>query len=183
MSGGNKLCQLWTLDRIRDERCVEEGECWLWSGGLSGPNKTTPVMHFRGKVIQAYAATWLLSKRAVEVPKGKRLWRTCMDARCVNPKHIMCGTVAEMKTDLQKRGAYVCTLSRKAKITATIRQRHTKLKGGMAEARQIRESDDSEKVLAERHGISISHVNRIRNGHAWRETVGPASIFSMGGRP
>lgn len=99
----------------------------------------------------------------------------CAEAAGLEPKAI--------QADLQKRGAYVCTLSRKAKITATIRQRHTKLKGGMAEARQIRESDDSEKVLAERHGISISHVNRIRNGHAWRETVGPASIFSMGGRP
>lgn len=182
MKGGPKYCQLWTLERLQQERTIEEGDCWLWQGGMSGPGLTTPTMTFRGKVMSTYAAVWLLKTGCEHVPKGMRLWRTCREMRCVNPKHIKFGSTQAMRDDLVKQGAYVCSPSRKARITAAVRSNHAKLKGSMEEARQIRNSNDSEKTLSDRHGISISRVNRIRNGKAWCETVLPtASIFSMGG--
>lgn len=182
MNGGPKVCQIWTLDRIREERVEEEGDCWLWLGALSGPGKTTPLMHFRNRLISAYSAVWLLKTGCEHVPEGMRFWRSCLGYRCVSPKHIKFGTHAQMKSDLAARGAYVCTPSRKAKITSSIRRERSKLKGGMAEAREIRASNDSEKILSERHGISISRIYRIKAGKAWRETVLPtASIFNMGG--
>lgn len=179
---GPKVCQHWTLERIRDERCVEEGACWLWSGGMGGPQKDTPNMHFRGKVQAAYVVTWLLLKERDSVPPGLSLWRGCRDKRCINPTHIKSGSMAEKMADLASKGAYVCSPSRKARITASIRKTGAKLARGMNEAREIRASELSDAELSERHGISISRVNRIRNGKAWCETVIPqASIFSMGG--
>jgi hypothetical protein len=178
---GPKVCQHWTLERIRDERCVEEGACWIWSGGMSGPGKDTPQMHWRGKVTPAYIVTWLLLKDRDSVPPGLSLWRGCRDKHCINPAHIKSGTKAEMRADLAAKGAYTCTPSRKARITATIRRTSSKIRG-MDEAREIRASDLSEAALSARHGISVSRINRIRNGKAWCETVIPqASIFSMGG--
>lgn len=180
--GGPKYCQLWTLERLLQERAVEEGDCWLWQGGMSGPSLTTPTMQFRGKIMATYAAVWLLKTGCEHVPSGMRLWRTCGEMRCISPKHIKLGTKEQMRASLTSRGAYKFSPSRKAAVTARARANpNTKLKGGMDEARQIRNSTDSEKVLAARHGISISRVNRIRNGKAWCETVLPtASIFNMG---
>lgn len=177
-----RFCELWTLERLRDERCVEEGECWLWAGGMSGPGKTTPNMHFRGRVVPAYSAAWLLKTGCEHVPKGMRLWRTCMDHRCIAPKHIKLGTHADMKADLAARGAYVCSPTRKAKITATSRRTRAKLKGGLDAAREIRASEKNDSELAAEHGMCRSRIKQIRDGKAWRETVLPgASIFSMGG--
>ena len=180
--GGLQVCQHWTLERILDERCVEEGACWLWTGGMGGPGKDTPNMHWRGKVTPAYIVTWLLIKDRDSVPPGLSLWRGCRDKRCINPTHIKSGTKADKHADLASKGSYVCTPSRKARITATIRRTSSKLSGGMEAAREIRASELTETALAEIHGLSVSRISRIRNGKAWRETSIPqASIFSMGG--
>jgi len=177
---GKTYCELLTLDRILAERCAEEGDCWVWLGSIGGPKKTTPNMQFRGKVQAAYVATYLLDRGLLAVPEGLLLWRGCMNLRCVNPKHIKAGTRAQKIDYLKQRGAYKCTPARKAQITASIRKNHAKLAGGMDEARQIRASDKTEAELSKDHGISISRVNRIRNGKAWRESVIPAaSVFSM----
>lgn len=178
---GPSFCKFWTLDAILAERVEEEGNCWLWMGAMSGPKSTTPTMWFRGRQTPAYAVTWMLSKGLCEVPKGLSLWRGCRNVRCISPACIKSGSPAQHRKWLTEQGAYVCTPARKAAITAKARKACAKLKGGMEEARAIRASDDTEKALSERHGISISRVNRIRNGKAWCETVLPgASIFSMG---
>ncbi len=178
---GKPYCELLTLDRIHAERCVDEGECWIWQGAMSGTKKTTPSMQFRGRVQPAYVATYLLDRGLEAVPDGLGLWRSCLNLRCIHPKHVKAGTQAQKTKFLTLAGAYKCDPSRKAKITATARSRHAKLPGGMAEAREIRASDKSQAEISKDHGISISRVNRIRNGKAWRESVIPgASIFSMG---
>lgn len=179
---GLKFCQLWTLDRIQQERCEEEGACWLWTGAMAGTKKETPAMWFRGKVIPAYTATWLLARRLDTVPEGLTLWRSCRNLRCVNPKCVMSGSNQKRMAYLKELGAFTCSPSRKAAVTAAARSGYAKLKGGLQEAREIRNSDLSDQDAARKHGISVSRINRIRNGKAWRETAIPqASIFSMGG--
>lgn len=43
----------------------------------------------------------------------------------------------------------------------------------------IRSSDETLAVLSERHGVSLSHICRIRLGQAWRQTAAPAaSVFA-----
>ncbi|RZI79841.1 MAG: hypothetical protein EOP38_24285 [Rubrivivax sp.] len=180
LKGGPQYCQLWTLDRLRDERCVEEGNCWIWTGCMGGPEKTTPSMQFRGKVMPAYVATWLLAKGAEQVPKGLTLWRGCLQLRCINPACLKSGTAAKKREFLTNHGVYKCTPARRAAITKTARQKLTKLVGGLAEARVIRDSDDTQRVLAARHGISVSRVSRIQRNLAWTESVSAASIFNLG---
>lgn len=177
---GKTYCELLTLDRILTERCEEEGECWVWTGSFGGAKKTRPTVYFRGQVVAAYLATYLLDRGLLSVPEGLLLWRGCMNLQCVNPQHIKAGTKAQKVDHLKKMGAFKCSPTRKAMVTVAARKSRSKLAGGMEEARLIRSSEKSEAELSKDHGISISRVNRIRNGKAWRESVIPAaSIFSM----
>lgn len=178
----SKLCRSWTLEAIQRERTEEEGNCWLWTGAMGGPKKETPNMWFKGKVKAAYVATWLLLKGLDEVPEGLSLWRGCQNMRCVNPHCLLTGSVAKKSAWLTAHGAYKASPARRAAITVRARASCARLSGGLDEARQIRQSTDSDPVIAARHGISVSRVNRIRNHKAWTESVIPtASIFSMGG--
>ncbi len=178
---GLKYCQLWTLDRIKEERCVEEGDCWLWSGAMSGVKKETPVMWFRGKVVQAYVATWMIARGLDVAPEGLTFWRSCRNMRCVNPECVLTGSKQKRMAFLADHGAFACSPSRKAAITIRARANSSKLEGGMQGAREIRASSLSDIDAARKYGVSVSCVNRIRNGKSWRETAVPhASIFSMG---
>jgi hypothetical protein len=181
--GGRQFCELLTLERIRDERCTEEGECWIWNGAMGGPGKTTPNLHFRGKVQPAYVATYLLDRGLMTIPKGRVLWRGCRNMRCVNPACIKVGTRAQRTAYLANLGAYKCSPSRKAKVTAVKRATEAKLLGGMAEARAIRAEAGTrpQAEIAAAHGVSLSRVSQIISGRAWRESVIPgASVFSFG---
>lgn len=176
-----RMCKLKTLETIQADT-IEEGNCWLWQGGMGGPGQKTPIMQFRGKVRPAYVATWMLKTGAESVPDGLSIWRGCRSMRCINPGCLKTGTGEQMRAWLTRHGAYKLTPGRKAAVTARARANpNTKLKGGIAQAREIRTSNLTEKELSAQHGISVSRVNRIRNNRAWAETAIPqASIFSMG---
>ncbi len=174
--------QPWTLERLRDERCEEEGECWLWLGGMGGSKQGTPQVSFRDVTVAAFRLSWMLSKQLDAVPKGLHLWRTCRQPRCINPACIKSGTAQQKFAFLAKTGAYAASPSRKAASTLAARRDRSKLKGGIQAAREIRASSESTQGLSERYGVCAQVVRCIRKGTAWRETVLPsASIFSMGG--
>lgn len=171
----------WTLKSFHEQLTEDEGDCWLWLRSMGGPKRSTPTMWFKGRTIPAYTVSWLLLKGLDEMPEGLQLWRRCMNMRCVNPQCLLTGTAAKRMAWLTEHGAYKASPARRAAITVAARAGSMKLTGGMAEARRIRESGDEAKVVAARHGISVSQVSRIRNFKAWNESVIPsASIFSMG---
>lgn len=170
-----------TLDWLRAERTVEEGECWLWTRAMGGAKRETPVMWHGGRVKAAYVVAWLLHKGLDEVPDGISLWRGCRNMRCINPQCVMAGSTAKQRAWLSKRGAYKASPARRAAITVRVRNSTAKLIGGMEAARLIRASDEPPKVLAARHGVSVSCVSKIQCHRTWAESVIPAaSVFSMG---
>jgi hypothetical protein len=47
-------------------------------------------------------------------------------------------------------------------------------------AADIRTSTDTTAEIARRLELPYQYVWRIRKGHIWRETLAPASVFSLG---
>lgn len=97
------------LKRLMDKcRICEETGCWIWTGGMGGESKCTPIFHFPGtrankRSMAAYKAAWLLTGR--KIPSGYHVYRaTCMDERCVNQEHCKTGTHKMMWAHIAKSG-------------------------------------------------------------------------------
>lgn len=154
-------CLLTTLDMIK-ARCIECGDCWEWQGGLIGGGH--PQVRYKGQCGSARRAVYELS--------GGRLYQksfivtTCENRLCLNPAHLKQMTQAQY---MQKLGALGVQggLVRTANVARGKQAQAGKIT--MADARQIRQSDEPVKSLAERYGLSPERIYRIRKGTAWRE--------------
>ena len=102
--------------------------------------------------------------KASEVPPKHKLVCTCENRRCVNPDHL-----SIIRLDKFVRTRIVPgtnQLLRSAKI-AKARRVNAKLTADDVAA--IRASDEADHILAERYGVSRSHVSGIQARTKWRD--------------
>ena len=168
-----------TLQGIQDRCQISDlTDCWIWKGATNkyGVNKEIPVMAIDGypspKTVY-FAVMHFLRKTPVN---GELVWKTCDTKCCVNPKHLMKGTKAEM-------GAWTSEFGRQKNnpryIISNRKNARVKSKITMEIAREIRKSEATNKVLAETYGVSADLIRKVRSGHYWKETMLPgASIFN-----
>lgn len=127
--------------------------CWLWIGtkerngyGLAYTGKRPD-----GRKIRHYAHRIAYALHYGSAPAHLEVMHQCDIPGCVNPAHLRLGTHAENCADSARKG-------RRAKTKPTIRKISAE---GVIE---IRESNQSSEFFANRYGVSVSHVNRIRRG-------------------
>lgn len=155
------------------EKTVEEGECWIWTAATSSGNGY-PIMKMPGcpcetvrRIVLRMSGKPLKPRQPVEA--------TCNERLCVNPAHIRASSAAAVAQKAAERGAF-STITRRAKIAAS---RRGKMKLTLEQAREIRCSEETGPVLAQRYGVNRSLVNNIKAGRAWREYSSPfAGLFS-----
>lgn len=118
-----------------------ETPCWLWQLAKNGEGYGT-VWTTAGK---ALAHRVYYEERHGPVPAGNELDHLCRVRACVNPDHLEAVTHAEN-----------CRRGRRAKLTPD-------------QVTEIRESTESQRVIARRFGVTQGHIARIRRGDCWRE--------------
>lgn len=122
--------------------------CFFWPFLTS--NRHRPCMYFRGRIIGVSRAVCMLAHGEPERPDMEAA-HSCAKGHlgCVNPAHLRWATKIE---NLAERGQLV---GRRIVLSAPI-------------AREIRASVTSVVELAERYGVTVRTVSRIRNGHSWK---------------
>ena len=160
-------------------RCEDIADRWMWRGRTNGAG--TPKMIYRQIDTSVYRVAYCLHHGLELADLGSDfIWPTTQKGD-VNPAHLMRGTAGQFQTWRRLNGQSKRSLSGRASHTRGARiSSHTKL--SIEKAREVRASDEKVAVLAERFGVSRNAIADIRSGRTWRETVGPASIFSMGWR-
>jgi hypothetical protein len=156
--------QVQTLESLR-ARTVEEGECLIWQGYIGN---AVPQVSHGGKVVSVRRLILELSGKCVK-PTDYAAPR-CGNAACVCQEHVMIRTTAQHSRAMAKSPTRNEDL-RAAKLAAVARQGRAKI--NIQQAREIRCSEESGTVLAERYGIDKGLVSRIRRGEAWREFSNP----------
>lgn len=160
----NKPKKLQTMESLL-ARTIEEGECQLWPGYIG--NGVPQVSH-NGKVVSIRRLMLELLGKAVD-PTDYASPR-CHNTACVCPEHIVHRTAAQHARAMAKAPTRNEDL-RAAKLAATARKGDTKI--SIEKAREIRCSDETGPVLAERYGVGKGLIARIRRGEAWREFSNP----------
>lgn len=158
-----------TVESLR-ARTIEVGECWEWQGYSA---HGTP---------QVFAPSEGSKRRMVSV---RRLFRelitgqaqpdgfysvSCGNVECVNPDHTLFRTGRNHYKSMAKQVGKSPTRGLK------ISQYHRtsgRAKLDESKAQEIRLSNESGPVLAERYGVNRSLISSVRRGTAWKCLTNP----------
>ena len=155
---------------------VDDAGCLIWHGAWCGK---TPAMYVpaavhptgkrgyttvRGSILRETAPT--LAGRKGLVP-----WTKCGDGRCVHPGHV----VASGRSRIAKAASDAGYTSDPMRRAAIARKRQAQSHLTWDDILAIRASNEKQKVLAERYGLSHSAVSGIKLNKTWRQRPGAAS--------
>lgn len=151
--------------------------CWNWTGA-AGTNK---YGHFvsknRGNMLAHRFAYELM---VGEIPEGMFVCHKCDNPKCICPDHLFVGTHADNMKDARDKGR-TATGTRNGKYTVPS-SRLSGEKNGMAklsdaQVAEIKAAYIPKKVtfkaVADRYGISESHVHAIVSGRKRRDVESP----------
>ena len=145
-----------------ESRCEEVGDCLEWQGHVSSGG--SPRIWHEGKTHSVRKLMLQANGKPSEVPLKHKLVCTCENHRCVNVDHIAIVPLAKFVRERLVPGTN--HLLRSAKI-AKARRAGAKLSD--ADVAAIRASDEADHILAERYGVSRSHVSGIQARTKWRD--------------
>lgn len=163
-----------TLDDLR-QRCVIEGECWIWRGACnrcSGPHPEPRFWLPAQSRVVGVSGAWLLAGK--KLPRGYVVWRVCREPMCLNPEHMRSGTQADRGAWYAQRGLFRGDPHRSLTNAVAARRRSVLT---AEQVQQIRESKDTGRALSLLLGVSESVVSRARRGDTHR-TAAPSSVFT-----
>ena len=156
----------WDLKAIHD-RCVEEGECWLWGQGVN--SRGYPQMSFNGRRgLMVRRVAMELAGRAC--PQGMLVEARCKNKLCVNPAHLQWATFAMMPKRGKENGSYKRRDSYLRHVAANVSTGATRLTWGLV--RDIRADFAHGMTIAqvqEKYGLKQTCAYNLRNHKTWRE--------------
>ena len=154
-------------EQLRRYTVNPDTECWEFTGklGQDGYGK----LKRNGATVRAHRVFY--EAFVGPIPPGRLVCHKCDNPKCVNPKHLFCGTQLDNERDkdskgrrppswfvqfpeLRKRGAD----NPAAKLTEQ-------------QAREIRATRGNTRKLADKFGVARSTIQRVRTGKKWKHLI------------
>lgn len=113
---------------------------------------------FQGRMWLAHRVAWV--KAHGPIPEGLCVLHHCDNPPCCEAEggeHLFLGTKADNSLDM----------AAKKRCAVTAGEANARARLTAVQVLEIRESDDLQRVLAERYGVSVTQINYIRRGHRW----------------
>jgi predicted XRE-type DNA-binding protein len=100
---------------------------------------------------------YIFAKHNGPIPPGMHVMHTCDNRLCINPSHLKLGTHQDNMADMVAKGRNTKgdTCGRSKIKSETVNQ-------------ILSEPNLTQLQIAEKYGISRSHVSRIRSGKTWK---------------
>jgi HNH endonuclease len=156
--------------------------CWNWTGTSTndGYGLIAGVLNGKryvkaGQKMLAHRVSWLMFRG--EIPEGDGYHGTivmhkCDNPRCVNPDHLMLGTQADNVKDMIVKGRKVAGEYQKRKGVEHFRSAFK----DQADIDYICSIKGRTKELAEKYGVTLSTIKRIRRRNGFSDA--PSQKFA-----
>lgn len=148
-----------TITRFWDKVNIQsENGCWIWTKKVDRWGYGLFVHKENGTrfYLLAHRVVWQLCYG--KIPEGLLVCHHCDNPPCVNPKHLFLGTDKDNAQDCIRKG-------RKNPVKG---EKHPKAKLTAKQALEIKTSTENRRIIAEKFGITPSHVNNIQAGRTWK---------------
>lgn len=155
------------LVSIKD-RCIEEGDCWVWQGALS--TQGIPVARFDGKT----GPVRRIVGELIGLPlNGRVATCNCGNKLCVSPSHVIAITRKKLqaRTGMALRGSVSSKLRSKKIFDTKLKTKPPKL--SIEIAREVRSSLETERAAAKRLGVSQYTIHAIRHNKIYKDHGNP----------
>lgn len=124
-------------------------DCWLWNGKKTKFRPTgTFTINNQTKSVRTWCWLWDGNN---DLRKNELLLSTCGNKNCVNPQHCILATREGFMSKCIGRGSK----NKQSKLTEEI-------------VKKIRNSNESQKVLGIRYGVSGPLIYYIRSNKIWK---------------
>ncbi len=137
-------------------------DCWHWLGTL-GSDGYGRIKH-HGKTYQAHRFSYESFKGPI--PEGLCVLHRCDNPRCVNPTHLVIGTVLDNHRDKVSKGRQGLPIR---KLTVE----------DVGEIRDAIDAGEKRSEIARRFGVCRSTVQDIDKGRSWSKLGGHMGQLSL----
>lgn len=147
-------------ERFKSKVQAGENDCLNWIGSKYPSGYGS--FYFDGRIQPAHRVAWILDGRGD--PGDLYVLHHCDNRSCVNPSHLFLGTHQDNMADMDAKGRRVSTAGEsnaKAKLT----------EADVAEIRRLK-GTVSQRLLAQRFGVSKTAIRYIHQGRNWRQFPG-----------
>lgn len=131
---------------------IIKNNCWECISHKT--NKGYPRFRYKGKQYQIYR--FIYEYLNDKIPKNKVIRHKCHNKLCINPKHLILGTIQDNINDTVKANRQ----AKGEKIGISKLTKH--------HVRYILNSQKSGNSISKELNVSASTINRIRQGKTWR---------------
>jgi hypothetical protein len=155
-----RLPALWLEGRVKENA---EG-CWRWNGAAQGGKLMACITSGCANrlTLDARRLVWRLVHGAFPAAGQSPRCPDCAD--CVHPEHL---ELRERKSLAANRTAFCAAVARGKRGKSAVMTAEL--------AKEIRESNESQRAKARKYGLSQSFVGAIERGQSWAE---PGSVFA-----
>lgn len=130
--------------------------CWVWTGPTIGLGYGYMKDHEK-------AHRFSYRTQVGPIPDGLFVLHRCDNPPCVNPVHLFLGTNADNMADKKTKG-------RAARGAGNSNARLTE-----KQVLEIRSSSEPSSVQAQKYGVHVTHINRIKRGAKWAHLLETAA--------
>lgn len=145
------------VKEVDHKKEAADGACWEWQGARK-PGGYGNFYH-KGKIKTAHSVSYSLFIGGI--PEKHVVMHICDNPPCINPVHLLCGTVQDNTTDREIKGRG------SAKRRGEGNGRAVLSVAEVGEIRRLVSKGMLQKDAAAMFGISPSQVSRIIRGKQW----------------
>lgn len=156
----------WLRGRFGEKFCPEPNSgCWLWEGTTDPDGYGKMIVG--GKQVRAHRLAYRLY--IGDIPRGLLVRHKCDVPSCVNPRHLLLGTIADNNADKAARNR--CRYG----------ERHPNAKLTSSDVRAIliaaQDGAETPRATARRFGVRRETIRAIIQGTAWRNIRPPTTAY------
>lgn len=155
------------IKKVHD-RCIEEGDCWIWQGAVAGRSKK-PCVNWGGT---KYVSRVVYEAGHGPIPGDMVVSNRCHNVLCVSPTCQIMITNQRSRERAAARGAY----NNPARIRKLALAKRAKSWITDEMVAQIRAADTG-TIAHKETGVSLGHVKAIRRGTARVDYASPFSAM------
>ncbi len=133
--------------------CDIKTQCWNWTGYLINSGYGRIKINNKMQLVHRFIYQYFYGPLPEDKPC---VLHHCDNPKCCNPKHLYAGTKQDNANDKVKRNR--SPMGEKCKCTKLTE----------CQVIEIRESKDSQRVIAKRFNVSQMNISYIKNRKSWK---------------